>query len=83
MKDIYNLQKGIAYKVTKEFIDFDGKLHEAGETWVFEKTTYLPYHSGLSLFVIEDGKNVMYRFQDEAEAQQGLLNDFMNYVEPV
>ncbi len=83
MTDIYNLKNGATYKVTKEFTDFDGKIHEVGETWAFEKITYLPYHSGVSLFVIEDGKEVIYRFQDEAEGQQGFLTDLTNYIELV
>jgi hypothetical protein len=81
MTDIYDLVTGDSYTVKKEFTDYDGRVHGVGESWVFEKTTYLPYHSGLSLFVIENGQRVIYRFQDEPEAQQELLNDFMNYVE--
>lgn len=82
MKDISNLKAGRHYRVIKEFKDFDGRLHETGETWIFEKTNYVPYHSGLSLFVIENGQSVMYRFQDTDDEQGELLNDFMNYVEP-
>jgi hypothetical protein len=83
MNDISNLKKDKTYAVIKEFTDFDGKIHRVGETWTFAKTTFLPYESGLSLFVIENGKNVMYRFQDIAEEQQELLSDFMSYVESI
>ncbi len=83
MSDISNLKKGETYKVIKEFADYDLKIHNIGEIWTFEKTEYLPYHSGLSLFVIENGKKVMFRFQDTAEEQQELLNCFMNLVESV
>lgn len=83
MKDIYNLKNGETYQVIKEFADFDGKVHAAGETWVFEKTTYLPYNSGLSLFVVKNGRSVMHRFQDEPEKQQEILDNFMSYVEAV
>jgi Domain of unknown function (DUF3601) len=80
MNDVYNLKPGESYIVTKEFTDYDGILHKVGERWVFEEIHYLPYHSGLSLNVIENGKSVTYRFQDEPEEQQQLLNNFMNYV---
>jgi hypothetical protein len=83
LEDIYSLKSGETYKVIKEFTDFDGKIHEVGECWTFEKTAYLPYHSGLSFYVIENGQRVMYRFHDEPEAQQELLNNFMSYVESV
>ncbi len=83
MNDIYNLKKGETYKVIKQFYDFDRQIHKIGETWIFEKIEYLPYHSGLSLFVTENGQNIMYRFQDVAEEQQPLLNDFMNFVKIV
>jgi hypothetical protein len=81
MTDISNLKSGSSYIVIKEFTDYDGKIHELGETWTFVKTAFLPYESGLSLFVIESEKEIIYRFQDEAEEQKDLLNDFMNYVE--
>jgi hypothetical protein len=82
MSDIYNLKPGESYIVIKEFTDYDGNLHKVGERWIFEEIQYLPYHSGLSLNVIENGESVTYRFQDEPEQQQQLLNDFMNYVAP-
>ncbi len=81
--NIYNLTKGETYRVTKEFIDYDKIIHKVGEIWIFEKTTFLPYHSGLTLFVIENEKEVTYRFQDYPEEQGGLLYTFMNYVEKI
>lgn len=83
LSSIYQLIKGRTYKVTIEFIDYDRMIHKVGETWIFEKTTFLPYHSGLTLFVIENGENVAYRFQSEPDEQQELLNTFMDYVELV
>ncbi len=81
MKDIYQLKKGETYKVIKSFTDYDKIVHQVDETWVFDKITYLPYHSGLSLFVISDGINKQYRFQDTREHQEKLVDNFMNYVE--
>jgi Domain of unknown function (DUF3601) len=83
MTDINNLKKGETYKVIREFSDYDSKIHHVGETWTFEKTTFLPYESGLSLFVTENGQSVMYRFQDEPQQQRDLLSNFMNYVNSV
>ncbi|OBX25838.1 uncharacterized protein DUF3601 [Gelidibacter algens] len=79
--DINKLTKGKPYRVITKFADYDRIIHEIGEEWIFDKTTFLPYHSGLSLFVIENGKDVIYRFQAIPEEQQELLNTFMNYVE--
>jgi hypothetical protein len=81
--NIYKLEKGKTYRVKKEFIDYDRIIHRIGEIWTFDKTTFLPYHSGLTLFVIENGENAVYRFQSEPEEQQELLNTFMDYVECV
>ncbi|MDH6253364.1 hypothetical protein M2347_003091 [Chryseobacterium sp. H1D6B] len=81
--NIYKLEKGKTYKVKKEFLDYDRITHRIGEVWIFHKTTFLPYHSGLTLFVIENEKNVTYRFQSEPEEQQELLNTFMEYVESI
>jgi hypothetical protein len=81
MTDIYQLKKGETYKVIKPFIDFDKVTHKVGETWVFDKITYLPYHSGLSLFVIENSVNKQYHFQDIVEEQEELLSNFIKYIE--
>jgi hypothetical protein len=80
-KSIYELKQGESYRVIKEFIDHDHGIHPVGETWIFDHTDYLPYHSGLSLFVIENGQKVQHRFQDLEEEQADLLRTFMDYVE--
>lgn len=81
MKDISKLKKGETYRVVKEFADYDKIIHRVGKTWIFEGTNFVPYHSGLSLFIIENGQNMMYRFQAEPEQQQEILSNFMDYVE--
>lgn len=80
---IYSLIRGGTYRVVKEFIDYDGILHTIGETWVFEKTNFLPYHSGLTLFVLQNGQEKVYRFQQIPEEQEALLSSFSTYVEMV
>jgi Domain of unknown function (DUF3601) len=82
MPDIYNLKPGESYIVIKEFTDYDRILHKVGERWIFVGIDYLPYHSGLSLNVIENGESVIYRFQDELDQQQKLLECFIDYVAP-
>jgi Domain of unknown function (DUF3601) len=77
---VYELKQGKSYRVIKEFIDYDHQVHPVGETWFFDRTDYVPYHSGLSLFVIENGSGTQYRFQDVEEEQAELLRTFMNYV---
>ncbi len=79
-KSIYKLIAGENYQVIQEFIDHDRQIHPIGETWIFERTDYLPYHSGLSLFVIQDGEQIQHRFQDIEEEQAELLRTFMDYV---
>jgi Domain of unknown function (DUF3601) len=81
--DIYKLEKGKTYRVIKVFIDYDRITHKVGEVWIFDKMTFLPYHSGLTLFATKNDKNVSYRFQSEPEEQEELLHTFMNYVEQI
>lgn len=81
--NIRELQQGSTYAVVSEFVDYDGIIHPIGETWTVQEITFLPYHDGLSLFVIENGQKKQYRFQEIAEEQEKLLSDFMEYVELV
>jgi hypothetical protein len=46
-----HLAVGVRYAVVREFTDFDGGSHPAGETWWFRGHNFLPYDDGLSLFV--------------------------------
>lgn len=81
MNSIHQLEKGKTYRVKQEFRDYDNILHSPGKEWVFIETTFLPYHSGLSLFVMENGERKQYRFQQVPEEQEALLANFMDYVE--
>lgn len=51
-----HLVAGHSYVVVRDFVDFDGHVHPAGERWTFTGYTYLPYNDGLSLFVTLDGQ---------------------------
>ena len=81
--NIRQLREGSTYGVVSEFVDYDGINHPVGETWTVQEITFLPYHDGLSLFVIENGQKKQYRFQEIAEEQEELLSNFMEYVELV
>ena len=79
-EDIYQLQKGRTYIVVKSFIDYDGIEHPVGEIWIFETTNYNAYHSGLTLHVIQNDQENVYRFLDYP-GDDLIINNFMDYVE--
>ena len=83
MREIYQLEHGKTYKTIKEYIDFDKITHKVGEIWTFDKIEFTPYYSGLSLFVIKDKENKMFRFQAAPEEQDELINNFLQYIEPL
>ncbi|WP_306353183.1 DUF3601 domain-containing protein [Flavobacterium sp. '19STA2R22 D10 B1'] len=83
MNSVHQLIKGKTYRVKKEFMDYDHLVHPVGKTWEFLETNFLPYESGRSLFVLENGKREHYRFQQIEEEQEELMNNFMDYVEEV
>jgi Domain of unknown function (DUF3601). len=63
MGSVLKLIPGQRYRVVKPFTDYDRQVHPVGETWVFEKTNFLPYDDGLTLHVVQDGEQVVYRLQ--------------------
>lgn len=80
MKNIRDLQKGASYQVVREFVDYDNIKHPVGETWIFDRTNFLPYEEGLTLHVLWDGENKVYRFQQIPEEQAELIENFADYV---
>ena len=76
-----DLIPGKAYRVIKEFKDYNDILHPIGETWKFSDKNFLPYEDGLSLFVEKDGQRVQFRFQWREESQAGIIDNFFDYVE--
>ena len=46
-----HLVPGKTYVVQKEFKDYDGRVHAAGERWVFLRSGFVPYYDGLTLYV--------------------------------
>ncbi len=43
------------------------------ETWIFERTNFVPYNDGLTLHVIKDGYKTVYRLQWIKERQQYII----------
>ncbi len=73
MSTIRDLKSGRTYRVIKQFIDYDGIVHSVGETWIFEKTNFVPYDDGLTLHVIKDGSTIVYRLMWVKEQQQYII----------
>ncbi|MEP6795923.1 MAG: DUF3601 domain-containing protein [Saprospiraceae bacterium] len=76
---------GKKYKVVKAFIDFDGIIHSAGETWTFVRTDFLPYEDGLTLIVIPNNSSeeISYRLQWRVGQQAEIIDHFKEYVEEI
>lgn len=81
MDNSVKLLPGQAYRVTKPFVDFDGMVHEVGETWTYQGTHFLPYDDGLTLHVLVNDQAVVYRLQWRVEEQAGIIEHFGEYVE--
>ncbi|HEV7779735.1 MAG TPA: DUF3601 domain-containing protein [Chitinophagaceae bacterium] len=81
MDNSLNLVPGKKYSVIKPFIDFDGIVHEAGESWTYQGTNFLPYDDGLTLHAAINNKPVVYRLQWREEEQAEIIENFNEYVE--
>ncbi len=76
------LTAGHWYRVVREFADFDGAPHPAGETWQFCGYSFVPYDDGLSLFVSLGGtQEWQLRMQRRAEAQGAILDHLTEYLQ--
>jgi hypothetical protein len=78
-----HLAAGQRYRVIREFVDFDGDLHPAGEGWTFLGQNFLPFDDGLSLFVSLDGEREWHiRLQWRPEAQAAVIDSLHDHVGP-
>ena len=78
------LKRGAQYRVAKAFTDYDGSLHEAGETWTFLGDNFVPYHDGMSLFVSIDGEQEwQIRLEWTDQGQGEILNSVDSYFVPL
>lgn len=81
LRDFRHLIIGRRYRVEKAFTDYDGVVHPVGETWRFEGHSFLPYESGLSLFVLPDGADtVHFRLRWEPEDQGSVIDALEDHV---
>jgi hypothetical protein len=77
------LKQGKRYTVAREFRDFDGDAHPAGETWEFVGYAFLPQDDGLSLFVSRTGDDEWHiRMQLRPDAQDAILSNLGAYIRP-
>ncbi|HMR91985.1 MAG TPA: DUF3601 domain-containing protein [Chitinophagaceae bacterium] len=85
MSNPLKLTTGKQYRVVQPFTDYDGIVHAAGETWIFDKTNFLPYDDGLTLHVLsaKENKPAVYRLQWRKEEQGYIIEHFAEFVEPV
>ena len=51
-----------------------------GETWVFERTNFVPYEDGLTLHVLAYGVPLVYRLQQRPQEQAALIDNFTDFV---
>jgi len=78
------LEAGRRYRVSREFVDFDGDRHLPGEEWSFLGASFLPHEDGLSLFVSVDGVREWHiRMQWRDEAQGAVLDTLWSYLDAV
>lgn len=80
MGSMLELLPGQQYQVTTAFTDYDKQLHNVEERWIFIKTNFLPYEDGLTLHVLKDDLQMVYRFQWRAEEQASLIENFTDFV---
>jgi hypothetical protein len=81
MRNHSKLIRGKKYRVVKPFTDYDGWVHHIGENWIFVETNFLPYDSGLTLHVLKDGTQVVYRLQWLEDEQAFIIENFKEFVE--
>jgi hypothetical protein len=76
-----SLLPGRSYRVKAAFMDYDGILHPAGETWRFIQKNFLPYEDGLTLTLEYNGQPRQVRLQWLPAAQAQIIDHFSDYVE--
>ena len=75
------LVPGGNYHVVFHFRDHDGALHEPPEEWTFRGYDFLPYDSGLTLYVAwPDGSEGAMRFRWESEFDAHILDAFDQHI---
>jgi len=74
--NLYTLEPGVVYRVTKPFLDYYQNCFAAGETLTFVERHFLPYHGGHTIVFKEKS---LYLQEDE-NAQ--FISTIDQYIEP-
>lgn len=77
------LTPGKTYRVITEFSDYDGRVHNIGESWRFIEHNFVPYEDGLTMSIERDGQKSVIRMQWRSEAQEAIIDNFSDYVEEI
>ena len=77
MVDIYTLEKGATYVVSRRLTDFYGNVFAPGEVLTYVERHFLPYHGGHTVVFKERN---MYLQEDE---NRDILDAFAEYLSRV
>lgn len=78
------LERGRAYRVTREFVDAEGDRHQAGEEWTFVMSLYSQFDDELTL-CLRSASNEEWSFSllRRPGGQTELIDSFSDYVAPI
>ena len=76
MTDIYTLEEGATYVVTKAFTDYYGNAFSPGQTLTYAEKHFLPYHGGHTIVFKE--RNIYL----QEEENKDILGSFAEYLSP-
>ena len=77
MVDIYTLEKGATYVVSKAFTDFYGNAFAPGQMLTYAERHFLPYHGGHTIVFKERSIYL------QEEANQEIIDFFAEYLSRV
>jgi hypothetical protein len=77
MVDIYTLEKGETYVVSKRLTNFYGNVFAPGEGLTYVERHFLPYHGGHTLVFKE--RNIYL----QEEENKDIIDDFAEYLSHV
>ena len=76
------LYSGDYIKVIKDFKDYYGFTHQAGEEFYFACAYFLPYEDGYTLYISKDKINIKAIYlQDRPETQREICYNLKKYFE--
>lgn len=72
--DIYTLEKGATYVVSRSLTDFYGNVFSPGEVLTYVERHFLPYHGGHTIVFKE--RNIYL----QEEENQDIIDSFADYL---